>query len=514
MYFDKKQKEILRKAAAIPLRLIWENIPKRHLKLYLPYVIIPTGKSDPPHICYLLSPEELNLERSRIWPDVIYNTNKEFIDKAVKEGRKYRLEGKSEPAAIYREIEKFNDHPKRIPINIHIYKKNYGQIRSTDNPLEYQGLDNLYPMIIYCRQKNGECFLLASADYDRSPYLDFKAIRWKDTLKSITEVQFWSFFKPSIIDIDFSNWREFKQSALSVIKQNSELKGFHPHHMKGGVENNIPGYDIKVIEVLSTDKYCKAFISSYDYETKVEGRVENWQWPPLRALLNTCENDPKKSIDLTETITKFKESFPGEKLLIFDNIPPKYNYFWFNCSSLLFGIKAFIDNNTNLDVKFILSFNIIDEKVLKGLMIQIYQIDNTSSLSINSKYTYNENFPYPMDGRPVLGGLKNAIKYFYLSGVKIILYKAFHPELSRDLASLIILKNEDKPEVIASNLEGGILFDATLGLFIPAEADSNYCYRKCKEPMWLVVSETNGETINYFKEKFISDYKPDNSYSG
>lgn len=508
--YNEKEKLILRKAAAIPLRLIYDNLPKEHLKLFLPYVIIPTGRKHPPHIIYLLTPDELNFDRNIIWPDDFFEKNKEFINIATHSGRKYKSSG-GEKAAVYVEIERVNnDGTKKEPIDIEIYTKPYKQIRKklgSIDELEYKGVDNLFPMLIYCKGRNGKCFLVISADYERSPFLDFKAIRWKESLHSIATSDFWDVIhklvkKPGMFDLKLEMWDVLKSDAISILKKN--LPGFGAHHMCGGREPNQSAYDDKLIaKILQEKDSWENFTTSYDYLDKISGPVSDWERPPVRVILETCEVD-RGCIDLNDIIDNYLKIFDQNTLFIINEIPLKYNYMWFNIVALLKGIQIFIENErtSDSDKRFLITFNIIDHSEIRGALAQLYQITKEATpekISDKSRYAYNSDFPFPK-GQKVLRTLSDPIKYFFYAGAKLILYKAFDLEDKNYKQSTIKIIAENNVEILEKNQCSNNIYDATLCLFIPASADKSNSYRGETE-VWRVADDEKG--IN----KFICNLK-------
>lgn len=500
MLWTSDEKELLKQAATIPLRLIYDNIPKENLALFLPYVVIPTGRSNRPHTCFLLTPEDLNIEdneeKNKIWPPEFVEKNASFIQESHDHGRPYILG--SEKARIYIEIEQHNDSLTNGegPIHIEIYNKTYGQLKSSGNA-EYEGVDHLYPMAIFCKQKNGLCFLVVSADYTRSPYGDFKAIRWKEQLKAISSAKFWTLVSPELCDVDVLQWRELRKDAVNKLKN----IGFGAHHMLGGLERSFKKeYESDyVFNNLMQLPSWKNFIQVYDYQRSVDGAIRNWKKPPIRAMLETAETD-LGSLDLEDLVNCFSEDPDHHgKISVINNISKKYGYMWFNVTALFKGIYLFKENS---DVEIQISLSIGNTDTFKGAVIKIYQlgdIQQPNQITKTSRHHYNEDFPCPR-GESEIRTLGNAFRYFFYAGVKYVIYRGFDTSIGNYLQSIIKLKDETTFERIIKNLPSNGMVDATLCLFIPAEENTNYRYRNDDFNVWLVEEEFTIDTVGLSRQ--------------
>jgi hypothetical protein len=501
-----EQKKLLKRAAAIPLKLIYESLPKEHLELFLPYVVIPSKQKNPPFTIYLLRPEELNIPRQKIWPDKIYRDNESFMISAMQDGRK-------SDAVIYEEVKRFNERgQEKEPISIEIYPVTYGEYRKQkhySDESEYRGVDDLYPMLIYCKQRNGQCFLVISADYKRNPYLDFKAIRWKESLRSISVADFWDYLtgpKQEIFDLDITYFRSLRQKANFILKK--EFEGsFGAHHMNGGRQPHDEDYgDERIKTALEKDEEWKGFLQAYN--GAISGVIDDWERPPIRSLLDTSENRGGSN-DLNTFLDVYcKKEFP-EKLFIMNCIPEEYGYgyMWFNIPALLKGMQLFMKNNDNYslhkEVKFLLSLNAVNDESWKGAIVKLYQVDEESNPAKITKgssiYGYNEAFPYPKRTPTTWGHLKNAFNYFFNAGTKLLVYRAYDINARKYQHSIIQLEAIDEAKVLHYKLSSRGIIDATLCLFIPAEEKSDYQYKNDEFKVWLV-SDTSTLDPDFIKK--------------
>jgi hypothetical protein len=231
------------------------------------------------------------------------------------------------------------------------------------------------------------------------------------------------------------------------------------------------------------------FIQKYDYRDLVDGAIRDWKKPPIRAILETAEND-LGSMDLENIFNRYSENPENHtnKVRVINNINNKYGYMWFNATALLKGIQLFVENS-GADAKIQISLNIGNTDTFKGAVIQIYQLsDNLHPNHINnaSRYQYNEYFPYPK-GENKTRTLGNAFRYFFYAGVKYVVYRAFDSNSNQYLQSIIQLISETAFEK-RKNLPSNGMVDATLCLLIPAEVKVDYSYRS-EYDVWLVADK-------------------------
>jgi hypothetical protein len=350
-------------------------------------------------------------------------------------------------------------------------------------------------MAIFCKQKNGSCFLVASADYRRSPYGDFQAIRWKEQLRAISSVGFWDIIRPELCDVDVSTWRQLREGAVEVLQGD-----FAAHHMLGGLEpsGKHETYSSEsVVRELSKKPEWLRFLELYKYSDSIDGSILDWKKPPIRAILDTGELDKKGSGDIQDLICSYLNNvIDRSRVTIINNIPNQYGYMWFNFTALLKGIDYFISNST---VNIQVSLNITDTTKFKGAVIQIYQIgdDINPNTMADSRYHYNSNFPFPKNENK-MRTLGYVFKYFFYAGVQLVVYRAYDAaSTSKKYLQSIIQLNDDLPLILHNNLPSNNLFDATLCLFIPAEITKPY--RKEWDP-WLV-TDNLAVDINTLKER-------------